>query len=208
MQLENSFTVPAPPDVAWGILLDVPRIAPCMPGAELTETVGERTYKGNAKLRVGPVSLMFSGEAEITEIDEANRTATVLAKGNDTKGRGAASATVVFKLVADGDASRVDITSDIDLTGSIAQYGRASGLIDAIAGQIISDFAKNLEAEIGSAGDVLSDAAASETPTDTPDAAVPPEAETAKPADNAISGISLFFRALWSMVRGAFGGKA
>jgi len=207
MQLENSFTVPAPPDVAWDILLDVPRIAPCMPGAELTETVGERTYKGNAKLRVGPVSLTFSGEAEITEIDTAARVATVQAKGNDTKGRGAASATVVFKLVADGDASRVDITSDIDLTGSIAQYGRASGLIDAIAGQIISDFAKNLEAEIGSAGDGAAEASASAaqtadtaaTPTAAPDAAAP---------DNAISGISLFFRALWSMIRGAFGGKA
>jgi carbon monoxide dehydrogenase subunit G len=207
MQLENSFTVPAPPDVAWGILLDVPRIAPCMPGAELTETVGERTYKGNAKLRVGPVSLTFSGEAEITEIDEVNRTATVLAKGNDTKGRGGASARVVFRLVADGDASRVDITSDIDLTGSIAQYGRASGLIDAIAGQIISDFAKNLEAEIGAAGDVA--AGAPEASVETAEAA-PAQAQpaTINPADNAISGISLFFRALWSMIRGAFGGKA
>ncbi|MDA0787191.1 MAG: SRPBCC family protein [Proteobacteria bacterium] len=205
MQLENSFTVPAPPDVAWAILLDVPRIAPCMPGAELTETVGERTYKGNAKLRVGPVSLTFSGEAEITEIDEANRTATVKAKGNDTKGRGAATASVVFKLVADGDASRVDIASDIDLTGSIAQYGRASGLIDAIAGQIISDFAKNLEAEIGAAGDVAAgtpeaDAATAEV--------APAQPATVGPADNSISGISLFFRALWSMIRGAFGGKA
>jgi len=205
MQLENSFTVPAPPDVAWGILLDVPRIAPCMPGAELTETVGERTYKGNAKLRVGPVSLTFSGEAEITEIDEAARVATVEAKGNDTKGRGAASATVVFTLVADGDASRVDITSDIDLTGSIAQYGRASGLIDAIAGQIISDFAKNLEAEIGTAGDAAvetSDAAATADTTAAPATPAPAAA-----TDNAISGISLFFRALWSMIRGAFGGK-
>jgi uncharacterized protein len=192
MQLENSFTVPAPPDVAWAILLDVPRIAPCMPGAELTETVGERTYKGNAKLRVGPVSLTFSGEAEITEIDEAARTATVKAKGNDTKGRGAAEARVVFKLVADGDASRVDITSEIDLTGSIAQYGRASGLIDAIAGQIISDFATNLEAEIGTAGGAASDGA----PAETADAAPAPA------SDNAISGISLFFRALWSMIRG------
>ncbi len=207
MQLENSFTVPAPPDVAWGILLDVPRIAPCMPGAELTETVGERTYKGNAKLRVGPVSLTFSGEAEITEIDEVNRTATVLAKGNDTKGRGGASARVVFRLVADGDASRVDITSDIDLTGSIAQYGRASGLIDAIAGQIISDFAKNLEAEIGAAGDAA--AGAPEASVKTPEAApAPAQPATINPADNAISGISLFFRALWSMIRGAFGGKA
>lgn len=207
MQLENSFTVPAPPDVAWAILLDVPRIAPCMPGAELTETVGERTYKGNAKLRVGPVALTFSGEAEITEIDEANRTATVQAKGNDTKGRGAASATVVFKLVADGDASRVDITSDIDLTGSIAQYGRASGLIDAIAGQIISDFAKNLEAEIGAAGDAPVETA--ETPAATAEPSpVEPAPAAGTSTDNSISGISLFFRALWSMIRGAFGGKA
>ena len=203
MQLENSFTVPAPPDIAWGILLDVPRIAPCMPGAELTETVGERTYKGNAKLRVGPVSLVFSGEAEISDIDEANRTATVQAKGNDTKGRGSASATVMFKLVADGDASRVDITSDIDLTGSIAQYGRASGLIDAIAGQIISDFAKNLETEIASAGGTAASEEAVSEADGTESAAPAPAAATS--ADNSISGISLFFRALWSMIRG---GKA
>jgi hypothetical protein len=199
MQLENSFTVPAPPDVAWAILLDVPRIAPCMPGAELTETVGERTYKGNAKLRVGPVSLMFSGEAEITKIDEAARTAVVKAKGNDTKGRGAAEASVVFNLVADGEASRVDITSEIDLTGSIAQYGRASGLIDAIAGQIISDFAKNLEAEIGSG------APADSAAPDTPEAPNTEITAQALASDNAISGISLFFRALWAMIRG---GKA
>ncbi len=202
MQLENSFTVPAPPDVAWGILLDVPRIAPCMPGAELTETVGERTYKGNAKLRVGPVSLTFSGEAEITEIDETARTARVEAKGNDTKGRGAASATVVFRLVADGDASRVDITSDIDLTGSIAQYGRASGLIDAIAGQIISDFATNLEAEIGAAGDAAPETAPSDAAADDAPARPAAEAAEVKTSDNAISGISLFFRALWAMIRG------
>ena len=203
MQLENSFTVPAPPDVAWAILLDVPRIAPCMPGAELTETIGERTYRGNAKLRVGPVSLMFSGQAEITEIDEANRTAMVKAKGNDTKGRGAAEARVVFTLVAEGDASRVDISSEIDLTGSIAQYGRASGLIDAIAGQIISDFAQNLEAEVGAAGDATGDDGESPAATTTQAARV-----NAAASDNAISGISLFFRALWSMIRGAFGGKS
>ena len=210
MQLKNSFIVPAAPDVAWNILLDVPRIAPCMPGAELTETVGELTYRGNARLRVGPVSLMFSGEAEITQIDETNRTATVQAKGNDTKGRGAASATVVFKLVAEGDASRVNITSDIDLTGSIAQYGRASGLIDAIAGQVIADFAKNLGAEIEAAVGVdvapadlcASDLAMAQQGNVTTNKV---SGETAKPTDNAISGISLFFRALWAMIRG---GKA
>jgi carbon monoxide dehydrogenase subunit G len=199
MQLENSFTVPATPDTAWPILLDVPRIAPCMPGAELTEAVDGRHFKGNAKLRVGPVALTFSGEAEIVEIDEVARTATVRAKGSDTKGRGGASAAVEFRLVADGEGSRVDITTELDLSGSIAQYGRAAGLIDAIAGQIIGDFAKNLAAEIGTGGAPTaaggSDAAASATPA------------PAAPADNAISGISLFFRALWSMIRGLFGGK-
>ncbi len=198
MQLENSFTVPAPPDLAWEILLDVPRIAPCMPGAELTETVGEHAYKGNAKLRVGPVALTFSGEAEITEIDTANRVAKVAARGNDTKGRGAAEAHVEFRLVADGDGSRVDITSDIDLSGSIAQYGRAAGLIDAIAGQIISDFAANLEAEIGAVD------AGAEDATESDEGAAPdePSANARPSADNSISGIRLFFRALWSMIRG------
>jgi len=212
MQLNNSFTVPADPATAWNILLDVPRIAPCMPGAELTEVVGDRAYKGNAKLRVGPVSLTFSGEAEITEIDEAARTAKVRARGNDTKGRGGAEAEVVFKLSEDGGASRVDITTELNLSGSVAQYGRAVGLIDAIAGQIISDFAKNLEAEIGA------DAAPAETPAS--DAAAPAaeadsapapqaSAQTANtqtastpPRDNSISGIRLFFRAIWAMIRG------
>ena len=197
MQLENSFTVPAAPDAAWDILLDVPRIAPCMPGAELTETVGEHSYKGNAKLRVGPVALTFSGEATITEIDTENRVATVEAKGNDTKGRGAASARLEFRLVADGAGSRVDITSDIDLTGSIAQYGRASGLIDAIAGQIIADFAENLATEIGASG--APEAAPAES---APDDAAAPAPAAAPPSDNSISGIRLFFRALWSMIRG------
>jgi carbon monoxide dehydrogenase subunit G len=198
MQLNNSFTVPAAPDVAWQVLLDVPRIAPCMPGAELTEVVGEHSYKGNAKLRVGPVNLTFSGTAEITELDAAARTATVHAAGNDTKGRGAAEADVVFALVEDGGQTRVDITTELNLTGSVAQYGRASGLIDAIAGQIISDFATNLEAEIGT------DAGAPAGTTGDATATEPvsqPAAEAAS-SDNSISGISLFFRAIWAMICG------
>lgn len=209
MQLNNSFTVPADPATAWKILLDVPRIAPCMPGAELTEVVGERAYKGNAKLRVGPVSLTFSGEAEITEIDEAGRTAKVRARGNDTKGRGGAEAEVVFKLSEDGGASRVDITTELNLSGSVAQYGRASGLIDAIAGQIISDFAKNLEAEIGeSAAPTAPVTAAEPDAAPASQAAAPAPAQTDGPkpgapkSDNSISGIRLFFRALWAMIRG------
>ena len=207
MQLNNSFTVPADPETAWKVLLDVPRIAPCMPGAELTEVVGEHAYKGNAKLRVGPVSLTFSGEAEITALDDASRTATVHAKGNDTKGRGAAEADVHFSLHEDGGRTRVDIATDLNLSGSVAQYGRASGLIDAIAGQIITDFAKNLEAEIGTenAPAAAASGGSTEAPATTGQGAPEPAPASPRPQaapDNSISGIRLFFRALWAMIRG------
>ncbi|MGE0627175.1 MAG: SRPBCC family protein, partial [Hyphomicrobiaceae bacterium] len=98
MQFENSFSVPLPPDEAWKVLLDVPRIAPCLPGAELTETVGPDKYKGRAGVKVGPVNLFFAGEAEIINRDDAAHTAQVKARGNDTKGRGQASAMVNFSL--------------------------------------------------------------------------------------------------------------
>lgn len=192
MELQNSFTVAADVETAWRVLLDVPRIAPCMPGAELTEAADDRHFKGNAKVRVGPVQLRFAGEAELTQVDDVTHTARLRAQGNDTKGRGAARADVTFAMVADGADTRVDITTDLNLTGSVAQYGRAAGLIDAIAGQIIADFAKNLEAQMGSEPAVTADAA------------------PAAPAgtDNSISGISLVFRALWSMIRGWFARKS
>lgn len=197
MELQNSFTVAADVETAWQVLLDVPRIAPCMPGAELTEAADDRHFKGNAKVRVGPVQLTFSGEAELTEVDDATHTARLRAQGNDTKGRGAARADVTFAMIAEDGNTRVDITTDLNLTGSVAQYGRAAGLIDAIAGQIIADFAKNLEAQMGAEPGAEPAAAVTE--------AAPPA--PAASADNSISGISLVFRALWSIIRGWFAQK-
>jgi carbon monoxide dehydrogenase subunit G len=206
MQLANSFTVPAEPARAWAILLDVPRIAPCMPGAELTEVVDDRTYKGNAKVRVGPVSLAFAGTARITDIDEAARTAHVVASGSDAKGRGGAQADVDFAMVPDGGGTRVDIVTELTLSGSVAQYGRASGLIEEIARQIVDQFAANLRAMVEADGGApVADAAAS-----APQPAAAPAQPAARPAParaNEISGISLFFRALWAIIRRAFGGK-
>ena len=198
MELQNSFTVAADVETAWRVLLDVPRIAPCMPGAELTEAADGRHFKGNAKVRVGPVQLSFAGEAELTEVDDAAHTARLRAQGDDTKGRGAARADVTFVLVEEDGRTRVDIATDLNLTGSVAQYGRAAGLIDAIAGQIIADFARNLEAQMASEPAAEPAAAATE--------AAPPA--PAASADNSISGISLVFRALWSIVRGWFARKA
>ena len=164
-----------------------------MPGAELTAVIDDTHYKGNAKLRVGPVSLTFSGEAEITEVDEVNFSAKVHAKGNDTKGRGAADAYVVFALSEDGEQTRVDVSTELNLSGSVAQYGRASGLIDAIASQIISDFTDNLESEIANEKTLSTEIKKS---TDTNQSGV------SKKSDNSISGLSLFFRAIWAMILG------
>ncbi|MAQ56559.1 MAG: membrane oxidoreductase [Rhodospirillales bacterium] len=193
MEIKNSFTVSSDIKTSWNILLDIERIAPCMPGAELTAVIDDTHYKGNAKLRVGPVSLTFSGEAEITEVDEVNFSAKVHAKGNDTKGRGAADANVVFVLSEDGDKTRVDVLTELNLSGSVAQYGRASGLIDAIASQIISDFTDNLEAEITNEKTLSTEIKKS---TDTNQSGV------SKKSDNSISGLSLFFRAIWAMILG------
>ena len=211
MQLTNSFTVPADPDRAWAILLDVPRIAPCMPGAELTEVVDDHTYKGNAKVRVGPVSLAFAGTAKITEIDEAAHKAHVKAGGSDAKGRGGADADVDFTMTAAEGGTRVDIVTELTLSGSVAQYGRAAGLIEEIARQIVDQFAANLAQLVEEEGGAP-EAPAAEASTDEASADQAP-AEAGKPAArpvaapaNEISGISLFFRALWAMIRRAFGG--
>jgi carbon monoxide dehydrogenase subunit G len=196
MELQNSFTVAADVETAWQMLLDVPRIAPCMPGAELTEAVDDSHFKGNAKVRVGPVQLSFAGEAELVEVDAAAHTARLSAKGNDTKGRGAAQADVTFALVEDGGNTRVDIATELNLTGSVAQYGRAAGLITEIAAQIIADFAKNLEAQLTAAAPTAgAEAATAET-----------SAPAAPAAAESISGLSLLFRALAAMIRRWFGG--
>ena len=193
MEIKNSFIVSSDIRTSWNILLDIERIAPCMPGAELTAVIDDTHYKGNAKLRVGPVSLTFSGEAEITEVDEVNFSAKVHAKGNDTKGRGAADAYVVFALSEDGEQTRVDVSTELNLSGSVAQYGRASGLIDAIASQIISDFTDNLESEIANEKTLSTEIKKS---TDTNLSGV------SKKSDNSISGLNLFFRAIWAMILG------
>ena len=160
MQIETSFAVPAPVDRAWALLTDVPRIVPCMPGARLTEVIDARTFRGTAAVKIGPMALSFAGEAKIEEQDEAARRVRVAARGNDTKGRGGAQATLAFVLIADGADTRVDITTDLQLNGAVAQYGRGVGLIKEIANQLVGQFAANLQAEIGPAAPDMAPTAA------------------------------------------------
>jgi carbon monoxide dehydrogenase subunit G len=153
LQFENSFTVALPPADAWVVLLDVPRMARCLPGATLTEAVDEKTFKGNVNVKVGPVALTFAGTATFAELDEANRTVRVKGAGGEAKGRGRASADFVIHLEPAGEGkTKVIAKSDVTLSGAVAQYGRGQGVMKAVADEIIARFARNLEQEIAGAG--------------------------------------------------------
>lgn len=208
MNLKHSFDITADQETAWAVLLDIPRIARCMPGTELTEAVDERTYKGHAAVKVGPVALQFAGEARIVEIDDAGHRAVVHAKGADRKGRGSANATLRFNLAPrDERTTRVDVETDLNLTGAVAQYGRASGLIDAVAEQIIAEFVRNLEGDLAKSSPTDSAAAqtsppggAAAAPASEQDA--PGVASTSPQAKAPVSGLTLLFKAIAAMVRG------
>ena len=176
MELENGFIVPLGRPDTMRVLTDVPRIAPCIPGASLT---GEKDglYSGQANVRLGPVALSFAGTASITSIDNDAHTAQVKAQGSDKKGRGQAEAIMTFALVeAENGQTEVIVRTDVLLSGSIAQYGRASGLINVVAGQIVSQFSENLKTDIlekqgdeveqGASGDLETKTNDQETPTD------------------------------------------
>ena len=143
MQLETRFQLPLPSEQAWKILLDVERIAPCMPGADLTEVVDERTWKGKASVKLGAVSLAYAGTVVMEERDDAGRRAVLKAQGTETRGRGLASARVTMRLEeADGGATRVVMLTDLTISGTVAQVGR--GMIGDVSQKIANQFAANL----------------------------------------------------------------
>ena len=151
MLLENNFYVPLSKSMAMEVLTDVALIAPCIPGVTITETSNDKLYKGEATVRLGPVKLVFSGTGEIIEINNEKHEVRVKAGGSDKKGRGGAEATVFFKLsevedaASDGVNTQVSVTTNLNLNGAIAQYGRASGLIESVAVELTKEFAQNLE---------------------------------------------------------------
>src|ERR1700759_2374597 len=123
MELDNAFEVPLPPEKAWLVLMNIQGIAPCMPGAQLTEVVDDKTYKGNIAVRLGPVALTFAGTVVFEEIDNAAHSARVKAQGNDAKGRGSAHAAATFKLEPSEIGSKVLVHTNLSLSGAVAQYG-------------------------------------------------------------------------------------
>src|SRR6266480_1687194 len=152
MEFDNSFEVPLPPAEAWKVLLDIKRIAPCMPGAELTEVLDPNTYKGKIGVRLGPVALTFAGIVKFEQIDGQAYTARVAAQGTDAKGRGGANAASVFRLEPAGGGSKVLVHTSLTLSGAVAQYGRGVGIIQATAAQLMNEFAKALREKFAPSG--------------------------------------------------------
>jgi len=146
MEFDNSFEVPLPVDNAWKVLMDIRRIAPCMPGAELTEDLGDDKYKGKVAVRMGPVRLQFAGTADITERDETGKRVVVHASGADEKGRGQASMVVTATLTRAGRGTKVGVTQDLQLSGAAAQYGR--GMISDVTAVLMRDFSANMQDRI------------------------------------------------------------
>jgi len=204
MEFDNAFEVPLPPDQAWPMLMDIQRIAPCMPGAQLTEVVDTSTYKGNISVRLGPVALTLAGIVKFEEIDNTKHTARVKAQGNDAKGRGGANAAASFRLEPTAGGSKVLVHTDLTLSGSVAQYGRGVGMIQATASQLMKQFANNLKTQIASQPSAAAPAAAPTAPSPsapvagapTTAAPVTPPAPAAKP----ISGFALMARVIWDAI--------
>ena len=148
MEFDNSFEVPLPPAQAWPVLMDVRGIAPCMPGAQLTDVIDDKNYKGNISVRLGPVALTFAGVVTFEEIDNVNYSARVRAQGTDAKGRGSAQAKSTFRLEPAGTGSKVLVHTDLTLSGAVAQYGRGVGMIQATASAIMNQFANDLKKQL------------------------------------------------------------
>ncbi len=154
MQLENSFTVPVPVDEAWRVLLDIERIAPCMPGAALDSVTGD-DFTGRVKVKLGPINLTYQGKASFVEKDEAQHRAVIDARGKDQRGNGTAAATITAKLLGEGSTTRVDVLTDLNITGRPAQFGR--GVMTDVGNKLLGQFADKLAAQLGE-GDAQGDA--------------------------------------------------
>jgi carbon monoxide dehydrogenase subunit G len=178
IELDNSFTVPVSPEQAWEVLLDVERIAPCMPGASVLSVDGD-SIEGQVKVKLGPLSLTYKGTAKFVEKDQANHTIVLDASGKETRGAGTASAAVnaVLKPGEEAGTTTATIHTSLNVTGRPAQFGRS--LLPEISGKLIAQFADNLAAMISADG---------ASATAAPDAEGAAEAETAESSGDAASG--------------------
>jgi carbon monoxide dehydrogenase subunit G len=145
VELNNSFTVDVPVETAWQVLSDVPTIAPCLPGAQLQEVEGDE-YRGIVKVKVGPITAQYKGKATFMEVNEVDRRMVLKAEGRETKGQGNASALITAQLEARGERTEVVVSTDLTVTGKVAQFGR--GVMADVSAKLMGQFADNLASTV------------------------------------------------------------
>jgi carbon monoxide dehydrogenase subunit G len=150
MKLEQSFTVTAPVEQVWTALVDVERIAPCLPGAEITGQSPDGGYEGTFTVKLGPATASYRGSLKMESLDEAARVATMSAKGTDKRGQGGATASIVSTMRQEGEDTQVEVVTDFTITGRLARFGRG-GMIEDISKRLMRDFANCLQATLGAA---------------------------------------------------------
>jgi carbon monoxide dehydrogenase subunit G len=190
MQLENSFAVSAPPDTVFAYLLDINKVVGCVPGAELTEVVDASTFKGKVKVKVGPITVAYSGTARISDRNDAERLATLSAEGRETTGPGSARAAATMQVQTAGEGSLVTIVTEYHVAGRVAQFGR--GVMEDVSKRLISDMANCIQANVESDEPVEDDVAAAVERA----ASAPRPQATAAP----VSAFSL----MWHLIRVRF----
>ena len=201
MRIDSEFTVKAPIEVVWAYLLDVESIAPCMPGAQLTEVVDDHTWKGKTNVKIGPVSLSFAGTVELHERDDSAHRVVLKAQGMEQRGKGAASASVVSYLQGVDDGTKVVMETDLSISGAVAQYGR--GMILDISQRLTREFAQCLESNLADSSASPPDAAATEAEERAP----VPQAPAVTPVKGVRLGVWAFWRAIARLFRRLFGRK-
>ena len=174
MKLQNEFTVPAPIEAAWDVLLDVERVAPCLPGATIDGAEGD-VYSGTMKIKVGPITTSYKGTVQIEEADEAARRAVMRAQARDSRGQGTAAATITSTMEEVEGGTRVHVETDMRITGPAAQFGR--GVMQDVSAKLMGRFADCLAAEIAGAAPPAAEEAGG-APAPSPEAPAAPQVET------------------------------
>jgi carbon monoxide dehydrogenase subunit G len=234
MKLEQSFTVAAPVEQVWDMLIDVERVAPCLPGAEITGQSPDGSYEGNFTVKLGPTTASYRGSLRMESLDEASRTATMHAKGTDKRGQGGANATIVSTMRQEGEETVVDVATDFTITGRLARFGRG-GMIEDISKRMMRDFSQCLQASmasepapaaaeapagaaaapvtpgeeadaaVASAGGAAAEASAASGAAPAPPAPQPAPPRAAPPPAKPIKGFSLLLSVLWDRIKRLFG---
>jgi carbon monoxide dehydrogenase subunit G len=207
MLIESEFEVAAPLEQVWSALLDLERVAPCLPGASITGHDDEGTYRGTFSVKLGPMTAAYNGRIKIDEVDEAAHRATLKAKGTDKRGQGGANATIVNTLSEHDGGTRVEAVTDFSITGRLAQFGRG-GIMQDVSNRLLRDFATCLSTRLAGAPEPVAPSGAEVTAGDAPPEAVaaaepstPPPPAPSEP----LKGGSLFFSVLWERIKRLFG---